>query len=207
MNNYIPDTNETRGAGNLLIIRLTSQKILMETIVTKEIHLTGVERFFGDDELIVSKTDLKGHVTYANDVFLRIADYTEKEVLGQPHSVIRHPDMPRSVFKLLWDTLATGSEIFAYVINRTKHGDHYWVLAHVTPSRDATGNTVGYHSSRRVPDQRVITDHIMPLYASLLAEEKEHDNRKDGMQASFDMVLESPISTMYPYVRSTQLQG
>ena len=99
-------------------------------------HLTGVERFFDKDEIIVSKTDLKGRMTYCNDVFLRIAGYTEQELLGQPHSIIRHPDMPRCVFKLLWDTIGAGKEIFAYVINRAKNGDHYWVLAHVTPSRD-----------------------------------------------------------------------
>jgi PAS domain S-box-containing protein len=151
-------------------------------------NLTGVERFFDDHELIVSKTDLKGHITYANDVFLHIADYTEKEVLGQAHSLIRHPDMPRSVFKLLWDTVQNGSEIFAYVMNRTKHGDHYWVLAHVTPSKDAGGQIIGYHSNRRVPDKRIVTEHIIPLYKTLLAEEQKHQNRKDGLQAANDMV-------------------
>ena len=93
--------------------------------MTKERKITGKERFFADDELIVSKTDLKGRITYANNLFLEIADYSEKEVLGQPHSLIRHPDMPRSIFKLLWDTIQGGSEIFAYVINGTKFGDHY----------------------------------------------------------------------------------
>lgn len=156
--------------------------------MTKQSSTTGVERFFEDDEIIVSKTDLKGHLTYANDVFLRIAQYTEKECLGQPHSMIRHPDMPRSVFHLLWDTIQNGSEIFAYVVNRTKSGDHYWVLAHVTPSRDASGSIVGYHSNRRVPDKRVVTDHIVPLYKSLLAEENRHSSRKDGMHAAADML-------------------
>ncbi|MBT3307547.1 MAG: PAS domain S-box protein [Alphaproteobacteria bacterium] len=87
--------------------------------MSKDSSLTGVERFFEDDEIIVSKTDLKGRVTYANRVFLRLAGYTEQEVLGQPHSIIRHPEMPRCVFKLLWDTLEDGKEIFAYVINRS----------------------------------------------------------------------------------------
>ena len=74
---------------------------------------TGVERFFPEDEVIVSKTDVKGRITYANETFLNIAGYTEEEVLGQPHSMIRHPDMPRCVFKLLWDTIKARSEIFA----------------------------------------------------------------------------------------------
>lgn len=156
--------------------------------MAKSHSITGVERFFDDDELIVSKTDAKGHITYANDVFLRIADYSEKEVLGQPHSMIRHPEMPRSIFKLLWDTIQQGSEIFAYVVNRAKNGDHYWVLAHVTCSRNAAGEIVGYHSNRRVPDRRIVTEHIIPLYQTLLAEEKKHENRKDGMLAAHGMV-------------------
>ena len=153
-----------------------------------EQHVTGREVFFDENEIIVSKTDLKGRITYANDVFLRVAGYTEEEVLGQPHSMIRHPDMPRSVFKLLWDTISTGGEIFAYVVNRAKNGDHYWVLAHVTPSYDANNNIVGYHSNRRVPDRAVVDGTIRPLYRDLLAEEERHASRKDGMESAFRMV-------------------
>ncbi|MGB0719177.1 MAG: PAS domain-containing protein [Bdellovibrionales bacterium] len=154
-----------------------------------DITPTGVERFFEKDEIIVSKTDLKGRMTYTNRVFMRVAGYTEEELLGQPHSMIRHPDMPRSVFKLLWDTLEAKKEIFAYVINMCKNGDHYWVLAHVTPSYDANGQVSGYHSNRRVPDRDVVNNTIIPLYDALLAEEKRHKNRKDGMNSAFAMVL------------------
>ncbi len=156
---------------------------------TRNDSLTGVERFFDDDEIIVSKTNLKGHITYANRVFLRLADYTEQDVLGQPHSIIRHPDMPRCVFKLLWDTVQKGEEIFAYVVNRSKNGDHYWVLAHVTPSFDETGKIIGYHSNRRVPDRTVLESTIIPLYKSLLDEEKRHKDRKLGMHSSFEMLV------------------
>jgi PAS domain-containing protein len=79
------------------------------------IRPTDVERTFREDQIIVSKTNTKGIITYANRTFLEVALYTEQEVLGQPHNMIRHPDMPRCVFKLLWDTLVTGNEIFAYV--------------------------------------------------------------------------------------------
>lgn len=158
--------------------------------LAQDVYLTGKEVLFGDDEIIVSKTNLKGHITYCNNVFMRVAGYTEKELLGQPHSIIRHPEMPRCVFKLLWDTVESGQEIFAYVINRTKTGDHYWVFAHVTPSRDKNGRVVGYHSNRRVPDRGVLNDKIIPLYESLLAEEQRHSNRKEGMQAAFRTVTE-----------------
>lgn len=154
-----------------------------------DMSVTGVERFFEDDEIIVSKTDLKGRITYANDVFLRIASYTEAEVMGEPHSIVRHPDMPRCIFKLLWDTIEAKKEIFAYVLNRAKNGDHYWVMAHVTPSYDTAGGHVGYHSNRRTPNRQVLEQTIIPLYKSLLAEEKKYPNRKDGMEAGFKMVL------------------
>ncbi len=154
-----------------------------------KISPTGVERFFDDDEIIVSKTDLKGRIIYANDVFLRVAGYKEKEIMGQPHSIVRHPDMPRCVFKLLWDTISEGKEIFAYVVNMAKNGDHYWVFAHVTPTFDSDGNITSYHSSRRVPKAGVVDSVIKPLYKSLLDEEAKHSNRKDGMNASFQMLL------------------
>lgn len=146
--------------------------------------LTGVERRFGDDELIVSKTDATGRITYCNDVFLRLAGYAEQELIGKPHSIIRHPAMPRSVFKLLWDTIATGRECFAYVINRAKNGDHYWVFAHITPDLDESGATVGYHSNRRTVERSVLAT-IEPLYTALLAEEARHGDRKAGLDAAF----------------------
>lgn len=149
---------------------------------------TGIECPFDDEELIVTKTNLKGHITYANDVFLRLAKYPLKDVLGAPHSLIRHPDMPRCVFKLLWDTIQAKKEIFAYVVNMARDGDHYWVFAHVTPTLDPNQNIVGYHSNRRKPD-RVQVDTIKPLYAELLAEERRHDSRKDGMLRGHDLLM------------------
>jgi PAS domain S-box-containing protein len=153
----------------------------MGTIVTP----TGIEVFFSADEIIVSKTDLKGRLTYVNRLFCKIASYGETELLGRPHSIIRHPDMPRSIFKLLWDTLADGREIFAYVKNMTKAGDHYWVLAHVTPSYDENSNMVGYHSNRRVPDRTILNNTIMPLYSALSREESQHRNGQQALAAGF----------------------
>jgi len=145
---------------------------------------TGVERRFGDEEIIVSKTDTTGHLLYVNDVFCRIGLYKESELLGKPHSIIRHPDMPRCVFKLMWETLQAGEEIFAYVKNLAKNGDHYWVLAHVTPSYGADGRIVGFHSNRRVPDRSAVAV-IEPLYRSLAAIEERHPDRKAGMNDAY----------------------
>jgi PAS domain S-box-containing protein len=159
---------------------------------------TTVERFFPEDEIIVSKTDLKGHVTYANETFLKIAGYTEEEILGKAHSIIRHPDMPRCVFKLLWDTIQGGNEIFAYVKNMAKTGDYYWVFAHVTPTFDESGRIVGYHSSRRVPDRGQV-ELFTGIYAQLLQEEKRYPDWRTGMEAAGKMLLEMIASKGMEY--------
>ena len=155
-----------------------------------QIKPTGRESPFGEEELIVSKTDLKGRITYANDVFLRVAKYPLADVIGAPHSLIRHPEMPRCVFKLAWDTIQAKREIFAYVINMARGGDHYWVLAHMTPTLDAGGNLIGYHSNRRKPTAAQVAK-IRPLYAELLAEEARHDSRKDGMLRGSEMLAKT----------------
>ncbi len=147
---------------------------------------TGVERTFANNEFIVSKTDTTGRLMYINQTFMEIADYTEAELQNQQHSIIRHPDMPRGVFKLLWNTIQSGKEIFAYVMNMTKHGDHYWVIAHVTPSYDTNGQLCGYHSNRRVPSKAAL-DVIKPIYKEMLA--IEAGSRKDGPDESIAYLL------------------
>lgn len=154
--------------------------------LTRTVTPTGTERTFGDDEVIVSKTDLSGRITYANRVFMRISGFNERELLAAPHSIIRHPDMPRCIFRFLWETLQAKREIFAYVVNLTKHGDHYWVSAHVTPSLSADGEILGYHSNRRTPDRRVVEKTIIPLYRSLRDEEEKHADRKIGLNRSYE---------------------
>ena len=149
---------------------------------THAVPPTGREVRFGDEELIVSKTDTKGRITYVNRTFMTIAGYSEAELLGQPHNIIRHPDMPRSVFRYLWDTIQAGREIFAYVKNMTKSGDHYWVFAHVTPTVGADGSISGFHSNRRTALRPAIAA-IEPIYAELRAAEAKHANPKDGAAA------------------------
>ncbi len=156
------------------------------------------ENHFGKDEIIVSKTDTKGRILYANDIFCRVAEMTTRELIGQPHSIIRHPDMPRAVFKLLWDTVAAGKEIFAYVKNMSKSGKYYWVIAHVTPSFDNHGNIAGYHSNRRCPTQESI-EKISPLYAQILEKEQQHNNAKDGLLAGEALLHKTLADTGMSY--------
>lgn len=163
-----------------------------------ESNLTGVERTFGTDEIIVSKTDIKGRIIYANEVFLHLAGYTEQEILGQPHSIIRHPAMPRCVFKLLWDTIQSGKECFAYVLNRSKNGDHYWVLAHITPTFDAKGTIVSYHSNRRSPRREAVAK-ATALYEELQAVEARAPDRKTGMEAGYQALAGKLKTLGVPY--------
>ncbi|WP_169543613.1 PAS domain-containing protein [Sneathiella aquimaris] len=152
-------------------------------------HITPVdtEIKFSPDEIIVSKTDLKGRITYANDVFCRVAEMKTADVIGKPHNIIRHPDMPRSVFKLLWETLHQEKEIFAYVKNMSATGKFYWVIAHVTPSWNAEGAVIGYHSNRRAPDTAMVRE-ISKLYADALAEENKHTNPKAAADAGYEFL-------------------
>jgi PAS domain S-box-containing protein len=159
------------------------------TLLSAQKKVTPVdeESYFGEDEIIVSKTDLKGRLEYANDVFCRVAEMSTRDVIGQPHSIIRHPDMPRVVFKLLWDTIQSGNEIFAYVKNMSKTGKFYWVIAHVTPSYDANGQINGYHSTRRRPSEKRVTA-IKSLYDDLLRLERSHANSKVGLEKSSEFL-------------------
>ena len=146
------------------------------------------EQTFSQSDIIVSKTNLKGIITYANKTFLEVSGYTEEELLGQPHNIIRHPDMPQCVFKLLWDTIAEGQEIFAYVKNMCKNGDYYWVFAHVTPTFNNAHQIIGYHSNRRVPDRHQV-ELFEKIYAELRAEEQRHADWRNGMKAAGEMLL------------------
>jgi PAS domain S-box-containing protein len=141
------------------------------------------EKVLGEDDFIVSKTDLKGVITYGNRIFIEVSGYSELELLDAPHSILRHPDMPRVVFKLLWDTIQAKREICAYVKNLAKDGSFYWVFANITPSLDAHGNLIGYYSVRRKPRPEAIQA-ISPLYRTLLEAERKAGDGQAGMKAS-----------------------
>jgi PAS domain S-box-containing protein len=131
-----------------------------------------------EEDFIVSKTDTKGKITYVNKIFMDMAEYTEDELLGKPHSIVRHPKMPKAVFKLLWDYVKEKKEIFAFVINKTKNSNAYWVYANVTPSLDENGNIIGYYSVRRKPNPEALKI-IEPLYEKMVGAEKS-----GGVEAS-----------------------
>ena len=123
------------------------------------------EWFFSSDQYILSETDEKGIIIYANEIFCEIAGYTINELIGEPHNIIRHPDMPRIAFKGLWDDLAEKGFWTGIVKNRRKDGGYYWVHATVLRKIHSNGD-ITYLSVRRVPD-RAEVEACIPLYAEL----------------------------------------
>ena len=144
------------------------------------------ERVMRDDDFIVSKTDLKGRITYCNRIFVEFSGFTEHELLGAQHNIVRHPAMPRGVFKYLWDTIDAKKECFAYVKNMSKDGSFYWVFANITPDLDAQGNTLGYFSVRRKAQPKAIAV-VTDVYKAMLAEE-ERAGPKDACDASLALL-------------------
>jgi len=138
----------------------------------RQITPTAIERVMREDDFIVSMTDPKGRITYGNRVFIEFSGYSEQELLGTQHNIIRHPDMPRAVFKLLWDKISNKEECFAYVKNMSKDGGFYWVFTNVTPTFDPAGNITGYFSVRRKPKLSGI-EAVTPLYAAMLEAEQK----------------------------------
>lgn len=145
------------------------------TPIDKEHEVTSID-------IIVSKGDEKGDITYANQIFWKISGYSQAELLEKPHSIIRHPDMPKIVFKLLWDRLKAHKDIKAFVKNLCKDGGFYWVFAHVRTALNPDGSFRNYVSTRRTMSKSA-REVIEPLYKELLEAEKS-----GGMEASLPIL-------------------
>jgi len=122
----------------------------------KNLPVTNKEVSFNNDEKMISSTDLKGNITFVNDVFVRISGFTEEELIGQPHNIIRHPDMPEAAFEDLWNRVKDGNPWMGMVKNRCKNGDYYWVSAYVTPIQKE-GAIIGYESVRVKPTREQVS--------------------------------------------------
>lgn len=119
-------------------------------------------------QVIMSKTNPSGIIEYANEVFVDVCGYEDYELMGQPHNIIRHPDMPKVIFKVLWENLKGGKNFHAIVKNLAKSGRYYWVITDFEIAKDEKGVIVNYFGRRRAVPQEVISFHIEPLYKKLL---------------------------------------
>jgi PAS domain S-box-containing protein len=133
--------------------------------MTRKVLVTEIETPYPDGKLIVSTTDPDGIIKNANQAFIEMSGYTEEELIGAPHSILRHPDMPPAAFKDLWDTVFRGEKWQGYVKNLRKDGGFYWVKATVIPNI-RKGHVVGYTSVRRKPSRSNVEDCIK-LYPTL----------------------------------------
>jgi PAS domain S-box-containing protein len=132
---------------------------------------TDVEHEVKDVDIVVSKGNEAGDITYANPIFFKLAGYTQGELLDKPHSLIRHPDMPKIIFKYLWDMLQAGKDVKAFVKNLSKDGGFYWVIAHVKVATNPDGSFRNYVSTRKAMSKSARAV-IEPLYKQLLEAEK-----------------------------------
>lgn len=123
-------------------------------------------------QVVISETDVYGRITNVNDVFCNVCGYSPEEMIGQPHSIIRHPDMPKLIFKLLWDNLKAGNNFIGVIKNLAKSGEYYWVITDFEMRRDATGNITHYIARRKSVPKAVIENYVAPLYETLLKLEK-----------------------------------
>lgn len=140
--------------------------------------ITNNEKVLNQDDFIVSKTDTKGRIIYCNEIFAQMAGYSFKELIGANHNIIRHPDMPKLAYKILWQRIQSKKEFFGFVKNLCADGGYYWVFAYITPDLDTSGNIISYTSVRRKATPSAI-EQIVPLYKAFLDAE-----RSGGVQAS-----------------------
>ncbi len=158
----LPDM--TRPAADAVESRLTYTDGACRTVFASEVEVP-----FPEGRLIVSRTDLNGIITHANDAFVELSGWLRDELIGMPHHILRHPDMPKAAFKGLWDTVSEGKKWHGYVKNLRKDGAYYWVYATAVPNI-RQGRIAGYTSVRRKPSRTRI-DELIPVYRQWLAQE------------------------------------
>ena len=122
---------------------------------------------------IVSKTDDKGVIEYGNEYFVEISGYKESELIGQPHSMIRHPDMPKIIFKLMWERIQSGDSIFAVVKNLAKNGKYYWVITEFESKVNPLTNKIEKFTAFRKAAPPRVVEAVKPLYAKLVEIESQ----------------------------------
>ena len=129
------------------------------------------EEVIFDGRSLISETDLTGKITFVNRKFVEMTGYSKEEAIGQPHSILRHPDMPKAAFEQMWKVIQSGKIWDGYVKNLRKDGKYYWVIVHIIPKKDDKGNIIGYMASRKVPDPSLL-EATKAQYAKMLEEEK-----------------------------------
>lgn len=163
-----------RSTDSILARRFTKAD-LVSAVIDEEKH-------FAPNELIISRTDLRGTITHCNEIFAKMSGWTQEELLGSNHNLIRHPDMPKVAYQLVWDLIKEKKEFYGYVKNLRKNGGYYWVFAYITADLDEDGSVAGYTSYRRFAP-KVAVDTMRPIYQSLLKAEQQ-----SGVEAAGELL-------------------
>ncbi|KAB1160660.1 PAS domain-containing protein [Tenacibaculum aiptasiae] len=169
---------------------MTKISLRPTTIIDEEVK-------WNKSEIIISKTDLHGTILYMNDTFEEVSEYNKIELIGEPHNIIRHPDMPKVAFKVLWDSLKKGENFHAIVKNLTRTGRYYWVITDFTIDKDDNGKMTGYTGRRKAVPESVIKK-IEPLYKTLLDIEKIKGEKASELY--FDAYLKEEGKTYDEFV-------
>lgn len=148
--------------------------------------VTGHEIILSPHDTIQSRTDIRGLITFANPTMIRISGFSKDALIGSPHSILRHPDMPRGAFYAMWQIIQGGDEFFGFVNNRAKNGDNYWVFTRVAPRKDASGEITGYSSVRMMPKREAVKE-WSKVYADIVAVEQAQP-RDRQVAAGFDAI-------------------
>ncbi len=166
------------------VAEVSEKNDFMNTFSHEDSFASHEEIIVDPKKYILSKTDEKGIIEYCNDYFVEISGYKEEELIGKPHSIIRHPDMPKIVFKLLWQRIQKGESIVAVVKNRAKGGEFYWVMTEFEIKRSKVTNEItGYFAYRRATPRKAI-EKVSPLYKKLVDIEKV-----SGMDGSYKYLV------------------
>ena len=129
------------------------------------------EEVLFDGRSLISETDLKGVITFVNRKFVEMTGYSKEEAVGEPHNILRHPDMPKAAFEGMWKIIKEGKTWEGYVKNLRKDGKYYWVVVNIVPKKDENGNIIGYIASRKMPDPAQLA-RIKVQYKEMMAKEK-----------------------------------
>jgi PAS domain S-box-containing protein len=162
-----------------------------------QITPTDREIVIPEHELIISKTDPQGNITYCNRAFMRVAGYSEKQLITAQHKIIRHPDMPRGVYRHMWQILEKGHEYFGYLKNISSNGAYYWLFTHIVPNHEHGGELRGYHSVRRKASSRAIAT-VEPIYDEMLAIEQKNDHTR-GPELSLEHLHKRVCESSHNY--------
>ncbi|HHQ69781.1 MAG TPA: PAS domain-containing protein [Halothiobacillaceae bacterium] len=136
--------------------------------------LSGQERELKESEIISTRTDHRGVITFINPMFTKVTGFTKEDAIGKPHNLIRHPDVPRCVYKLLWDEIKQGNKFFAVTKNRCKNGDHYWTLGYFQAETNKDGEITGFRSTRHGLHDPKLKKDFDQLYKQVREEELQY---------------------------------